>query len=108
MTATFTEPDTLAELAAMERAASACIRAGFITWPSPELRAALVNLADAMGVYSDIRSDRLHPASEWPDLEHEPEAFHVALSRAAQDVADLTGELERLTAESGDEGIEAA
>ncbi len=49
--------------------------------------AAADDLHDACELYELIRDGDLHPGREWPDLEHEDEAYSIGLWRAGMNAA---------------------
>lgn len=53
------------------------------------------DLEDALEVYRAILSGQVHPGAAWHDLEHSPEPYAQALSRAAGDILQWTAELIR-------------
>lgn len=53
------------------------------------------DLQDALETYSAILSGQAHPGAQWHDLEHSPEPYAEALSRAAVHILQWTAELIR-------------
>ena len=60
------------------------------------IREALDRLLGSLETYSDVMNDIIHPASAYPELEHDDDSFDKALSMAAQDAAEWADELDRL------------
>jgi hypothetical protein len=87
MTATITE----AEVITTGRTVLARIGADDFSWPSSEagrvsLRACRDGLTEALEVYEDIEAGRIQPASEFPELAGDGEAYGTALRKLADDV----------------------
>jgi len=71
------------------------------------IREAFDRLLGSLETYSDVLNDVTHPASAYPELEYDDDAFDRALSMAAQDAAEWADELDRLVPEEA-EGERAA
>lgn len=88
-----------AESTAMARATAAYYRVVTSEWPGSrgdKIREALDGLTGARDTYYDLITGRTHPASAYPELEHDDEAYARALEMAVQDAEDWAGELDRL------------
>ena len=72
-------------------------------WRGKTIGVLAADLHDALDLHSALLNDLIHPAAEWGDLASDPEAKHVALQRAAEDVAEWAAELARVL-----QGCEAA
>ena len=100
-------PTITAEQEAITRGWAVHRRACQAEWPEQGGRAiavTLTDLHDALDLYSLILNGIIHPAWEWPELENEPEAFDLALKKAAQDVGEWADEMVRLLPASSEEG----
>jgi len=60
------------------------------------------DLEDALETYHAILRRQVHPGAVWPDLEHSPEPYAEALSRAAGHILQWTAELIRLAPAAAD------
>jgi len=83
------------------------VRAGWPAGKGKDIGAALESLCESLETYRDLLSDVTHPASVYPELEYEDDAYDKALSMTAQDAADWAAELDRLVPEDA-EGERAA
>ena len=75
-------------------------------WPGSgkAIAEAVEGVTLALETYRDLLSDTTHPATAYPELEYEDDAFDRALSMAARDAADWADELDRLVPAAGDGG----
>ena len=102
---------TATEAEAIGRGWFAYRRVKRAAWPDADRKAigeAVEGLATALETYRDLLSDATHPATAYPELEHEDDAYGKALSMTAQDAGDWAAELDRLVPEEADEGERAA
>ena len=102
-----TAATTTAEQETIDRGWAVHRRACRAEWPEQggrDIAVTLTDLHDALDLYGFILNGIIHPASEWPELENEPEAFDLALRKAAQDVGEWADEMVRLLPVSGEEG----
>jgi hypothetical protein len=92
-----TEAETvIAEQRAIDRGWAIYRRAMKAEWPDEAIGLTVADLYKALEIYSDISNELTHPAAEWPELEHEPEAFAIALQKAAEDVTGWSAEMVRV------------
>jgi hypothetical protein len=82
---------TEAEVITTGRTVLARIGADDFSWPSDEagrvsLRACRDGLTETLEVYEDIEAGRIQPASEFPELAGDDEAYGTALRKLADDV----------------------
>lgn len=86
------------EAEALDRANATYTRVMRSEWAGDgnAIRAALAGLLDARETYYAVLNDDMHPASAYPELEYDDDAFGRALSMAVRDAADWAGELDRL------------
>jgi hypothetical protein len=100
MSITATEAEAvIAEQRAINRGWAVYYRARQAAWPEKDhgvIRRTLIELREALDLHNDISNGGVHPAEEWTDLEHEAEAFVIALGRAAEDVTEWVKELVRV------------
>ena len=102
-TRTVTEAETIAQgWAAYHR-----VKCAEWTGNGDDIRDAIDGLLEALETHRDVLNGITHPATAYPELEYEDDAYARALEMAAQDAADWTGELGRLVPEA-DEGEKAA
>ena len=95
MTAATIDPQTASEAGAITAAREMLVRAVQFTPRNggAEIARVLSDLAEAIELYGLIWGGELHPGAEWPDLEHDGDAFDTGLRRAAGDVTAWAGEL---------------
>lgn len=89
-TVTLTPEDTAAHGNLVLTSAEAILAARWVC--ADGARKAADALRDALEVYSDIRDDRTHESAYY-DVAGEAEPKHEALKLAAQEIADLAGDL---------------
>ena len=61
-------------------------------WPEADrdaIREALDGLLGTLETWSDVLNEDTHPATAYPELEHEDDAYDKALTMTAQDVRGL-------------------
>ena len=90
---------TVTEAGAIGRASVTYHRVMNSEWPAGKgdaIREALSGLLDARETYSALLNEDIHPASAYPELEHDGNAYDRALSMSAQDAGDWAAELDRL------------
>jgi hypothetical protein len=95
---------------AIDRGWAICRRAMEAEWPEKDrgvIARALADLREALDLYNDINNGPVHPAAEWTELEHEPEAFDLALQRAAEDVTGWSDEMVRLLPAAAEGGTQS-
>ena len=61
-----------------------------------QIGAAVWGLHDALELHSNLLNEVIHPGAEWPELEHDDDAYSTGLRWAAEVVAEKTDELARL------------
>ena len=85
---------------------AAVFHVGLAVWREARTRGVrlevMEDLDDALETYRAILSGQLHPGAAWPDLEHSPEPYAVALSRAAVHILQWTAELIRQAPAAGE------
>ena len=105
-----TEAETvIAEQRAIDRGWAIHRRAGMAEWPEKDcgvIGRTLADLREALDMYGSILNEEIHPASEWPELEDDPEALASALGKAAQDVTEWADELARVLPAAAEGGTE--
>jgi hypothetical protein len=89
---------TPAETAVMARGSAVFRRVTTSEWPGDgdRIREALAGLAAARETFYDLLNDLTHPASAYPELENDPEAYAKALGMAMEDTRAWADELDRL------------
>jgi hypothetical protein len=99
MTAATEAAAVCAEQSAITRGWALWRRALQAEWPDGDRRVIgrmATDLREALDLYGAILSEEIHPASEWPELEDDPEAYASALGKASQDVTGWANELVRV------------
>lgn len=107
MTAVTETSVILREAAVIDRGWDTWRQAMNTEWPETnrrEVGATVYNLRESLDLYACILSEVIHPASEWPDLEYEDDAYVIAMERATSDVAEWTEELIRVLPAAGEGG----
>src|ERR1700722_16418159 len=82
---------TEAEVIATGRTVLARIYADSFTWPSSargcdSLRECCDGLRESRRDYLNVKAERIHPGTIFPELEHDDDAYNTALRKLADDV----------------------
>ena len=101
---------TITEAEAIGRGWYACRRVRWAVWPDRNreaIREAVAGLTEALETYRDLLTDATHPATAYPELEHDENAYDKALAMSAQDAGDWAAELDRLVPEEAESEVAA-
>jgi hypothetical protein len=98
---------TVTEQEAVDRGWAAYRAAMDAMWPESVRRcvgARVADLLDALETYSLILNEDLHPVAAFEGIEPGGQAYDQAMTRAAANVTEMTGELVRVFPACGTEG----